>query len=711
MSTYEPKTLRRRVRSALAATACAAMLTRSANADEPARSEAADPMAPSIVEASSAHTHESPADHEHEADLEVTVRDDRVPRAASAMSLSGGELRLRPRLRPADLLQAAPGLVTVQHAGGGKANQYFLRGFDIDHGTDLALSVDGVPVNLPSHGHGQGYADLHFVIPELVSSVEIRKGTYDARFGDFATAGAVDLRIADHFDESRASFTAGPFGVVRGLVIASRELTDDWRFVAAAEAYGQDGPFARPENLQRFNVMAKATHDLSAQSQLSMMWSSYSGRWNASGQIPLGEVDAGRLDRFATLDPYEGGSTQRHAATLAFETRTDTTDVRVSAFATKYDFELFSNFTFFLRDRARGDMIEQRDDRVVGGLDARTSFHDHFGPVRLETTFGLQARFDAIENGLFDAPRRERVQTRVLSEIMQSSVGAFVEERIDLARWLSVTAGARLDRADATVDDRSTPIGDGGSVGATLASPKATLVLSPLRELDLFVDFGRGFHSNDARGATRSIEPATLLVPATGYELGVRARPWSFVTLSAAAFRLDLDSEQVYVGDEGTTEPSGATTRLGLELGARAVYEGWLFADADVTFARARFDDSPELVPLAPTRTVSGGVGVRAPFGTFGSLRARHVGDRPANGDGSLVAEAFTVVDLEAGHRLGPVELAIDVLNLFDASWREVQFATESRVRRDGTALEQIHFVPGWPLTILGRLTGYLPER
>jgi hypothetical protein len=229
-------------------------------------------------------------------------------------------------------------------------------------------------------------------------------------------------------------------------------------------------------------------------------------------------------------------------------------------------------------------------------------------------------------------------------------------------------------------------------------------------DFDLFVDVGRGFHSNDARGAVRAAQPATLLVPAMGYEVGARARPWEPLTFSAAAYRIDLDSEQVYVGDEGTTEPSGPSTRLGVEFGARFLLDGWLFADLDVTLARARFDDTGELVALAPTRTIAGGVGVRAPFGTTGSFRVRHVGERSANEDGSLVADEFTVADVAIAHRFAWIELGVDVLNVFDASWREVQFATTSRLRGESAPVEEIHFVPGWPLTILGRASVFLPE-
>jgi outer membrane receptor protein involved in Fe transport len=688
-------------------------------ADEQPPPPPADPEAPVVVDPHAAHEHPEPHDHDHdqkgEEPLQVTITDDRTPRAASAVTISGGELKMRPRLRPADIIEAVPGLFAVQHAGGGKANQYFLRGFDIDHGTDVALFVDGVPVNMPSHGHGQGYADLHFLIPELVSSLDAHKGSYDARFGDFATAGALNLKLADHFDESQASLTAGQYGILRGLVISSVEIGEPLRVVLAGEAYAQDGPFTIPEELRRFNGFARATYDLSGASKVSLTAMSYSGRWRASGQIPLREVEGGRLDRFGSLDESEGGSTQRHALSLAIDARDENASLKATLYAIRYVFRLYSNFTFFLNDPVFGDMIEQTDDRSALGGDLRVSYHHHLGPLRLETTVGIQARTDSIENGLFHDFGRERLSTTVLASVAQTGIGVFAEEEARLGRWLKLTAGARIDRAEVAVEDKlddPTSIGSSGtgSQGSTLISPKASLVLSPRQDLDLFLDFGRGFHSNDARGAVRSEGRARLLTPATAYEIGARVRPWKPLTIALSAFRLDLDSEQVYVGDEGTTEPSDPTTRIGAEVGARLYFGRWLFADADAAFTRAEYQTSGEngnAVALAPTRTLTAGVGFRAPFGTFGSIRIRSLADRPATEDESITAEGFTVVDAQVGHRIGPIELSLDVQNLFNASWREVQFASETRLENEPAPVEEIHFVPGWPFTIMGRVAAY----
>jgi outer membrane receptor protein involved in Fe transport len=683
-------------------------------ADEQPAPPSADPEAPVVVDPHAAHEHPEPHDHKDEEPLQVTITDDRRPKAASAVTVSGGELKMRPRLRPADIIEAVPGLFAVQHAGGGKANQYFLRGFDIDHGTDVALFVDGVPVNMPSHGHGQGYADLHFLIPELVSSLDAHKGSYDARFGDFATAGALNLKLADHFDESQASLTIGQYGILRGLVISSLEIGDRWRVVLAGEGYAQDGPFAIPEELRRFNGFARATYDLTGSSKVSLTAMSYAGRWRASGQIPLREVEGGRLDRFGSLNPNEGGSTQRHGLTLGLDALDHNASLKATLYAIRYVFRLYSDFTFFLNDPVYGDMIEQTDDRGVFGGDLRVSYHHHLGPLRLETTVGVQARADSIENGLYHDFGRERLSTRVSASVAQTGIGMFAEGEAKLDKWLKFTVGARVDRADVDVEDKLDDAGSvgshgTGSQGSTLISPKASLALSPRPELDLFLDFGRGFHSNDARGAARSTGRATLLTPATAYEIGARVRPVKPLTLSLSAFRLDLDSEQVYVGDEGTTEPSDPTSRIGAEVGARLYFGRWLFADADAAFTRAEYQTSggDKAVALAPTRTLTAGVGFRAPFGTFGSIRVRSLADRPATEDESITAEGFTVVDAQVGHRLGPVELSVDVQNLFNAEWREVQFASETQLKNEPAPVEEIHFVPGWPFTIMGRAAVY----
>jgi hypothetical protein len=666
--------------------------------------------------------------------IEITIQAEKPGGESSSRIVIGKrELELRPRLRPGDILEAVPGLFAVQHSGGGKANQYFLRGFDADHGTDVAFAVDGVPINMVSHGHGQGFTDFHFLIPELVTSLDGFKGPFYASQGDFATAGAVNLHLPETFEESFAQYSIGQYGIMRALVVESPDLGDDWRAVVAGELYKDDGPFLNPEQLKRYNVHVKATHDLGRAAKVQMTLMSYGSTWHGSGQIPAraacGEGEPGTpdprtltppqpcIDHFGTVDPTEGGSTQRHLVSLSYSTAWRDADFTAMAYAIKYRFTLYSDFTFFLQD-PRGDEVEQDDDRTVVGTDFRVRRHDHYLGGQFTTSLGAQVRVDSIDNALYHDVARERVLDRVNASIVESQIGIYVEEDARVRKWLRFIAGARAQRVDVNVEDHledEKTLGNrsSGYKGATQFLPKFQAIVSPLPQLDLFASYGRGFHSNDARGVVREVRPATLLTPATGYEAGVRVTPYKNLTLSASGFLLDLDQELVWAGDEGTTEASGPTRRYGAELDARFRVGNWLFADVDGTFTHARYRANAgngNAVALAPTRTFSAGVGVRPTLGDFtpsASFRIKSIGARPANEDGSLVAEGFTIVDATAGLRWKQIEAGLDVQNLFNATWREVQFATTTRLAYEAAPVTGIHYSPGWPLTVMGRATLY----
>lgn len=671
------------------------------------------------------------AEEEAKKTIEVTVRADPPDGDAASRAVFGRrELELRPRLRPGDIVEAVPGVFAVQHAGGGKANQYFLRGFDADHGTDVALSVDGVPVNMVSHGHGQGYADLHFLIPELVVGLEGYKGPSFASFGDFATGGAIQMRLAETLDESVAQVSVGQYGILRGLVIVSPKLREDFRVVAAAEVFKDDGPFLNPEDLHRFNVFAKVTHDLTPSTKASFSWMSYGSEWNASGQIPAravcGEGEAGTpgpdeynapcIDRFGFVDKTEGGATQRHVGQLALTSAWDDTQVQANLFLMRYRFSLYSNFTFFAEDPVNGDQIEQGDDRWVGGFNVRAQRHTHYRGAQFTTSGGAQVRVDGIDNALYNDKARERLSPRVDANISQASIGVWAQEDIRLNRWIRILLGGRADRFDVNVVDRLEDQGSVGSktsgvAGATLFSPKAMAIISPIPQLDIFLNYGRGFHSNDARAAVRDGGRTSLLTPATGYEVGVRVKPVKDLQLDAALFLMDIDSELVWVGDAGTTEASGATRRFGVELSGRYRISNWLFADAEATFVEPKYRANAgngDAIALAPTQTFVAGIGARPTFGDFtpfASVRLKSIGDRPAVEDGSLIAQGFTIVDANAGLRWKSVEVGVDIQNLFDAKWREVNFATETRLPYEPAPVTGIHYSPGWPFTAIGRVS------
>jgi outer membrane receptor protein involved in Fe transport len=665
--------------------------------------------------------------------VEVTVSGERPgSEAASRVHVSRRELELRPKRRTGELFEAVPGLVSVQHAGGGKADQWFLRGFDADHGTDVAFFVDGVPVNLVSHGHGQGYADVHFLIPELVASLDGYKGPYYAEFGDFATAGAVNLTLAEAFPESRAEYTFGEYGIHRGLVVASPKVGERLRAVLAGEVAANDGPFRNPEDLRRFNVFGRATHDLSANAKLSVTWMSYGSTWNGNGQIPAravcGEGEPGSpppeafgepcIDHFGTVDPSEGGATQRHQASLRYSASDRDSELSALVYWVRNRFTLYSNFTFFRDDPVRGDAIEQGDDRTMIGADARAARHFHYGPLKLTATFGLQARGDSIENSLWHSQARERLEPRVQAGVTETQLGLFAELDARLTKALRFVAGLRGDRIDVAVEDRlearsTQGTRSSGVEGDQQLSPKLLAIVSPLSVLDLYASYGRGFHSNDARGVVQAQNPATLITPALGWDTGARFVPLEGLSFEAAGFLLDLDSEIVWSGDAGATEPSGRTRRYGLEVGGRYRLQNWLFADADLSLIRAEFRENPgnaNAVALAPTRTFTAGIAARPTFGDttpFGALRVKSIADRPATEDRSFTAEGFTTLDANAGVRFQNIEAAVDVQNVFDARYREVNFANESRLAYEPAPVNGIHYSPGWPRTVMARAAVY----
>lgn len=709
-------------------------LSTTARADEPdagttvlhEQAESAEPVHSEVPlhEHEHEHTlvHSHAHDHPHaEPGYGATARARQEPRAASTRVFTRRELPRGAGVQAEDLLRIVPGLFVVQHAGGGKANQYFLRGFDIDHGTDLALSVDGVPVNMVSHGHGQGYADMHWIIPELIERMEVVKGSYDPRFGDFATAGAVDLQTSSVAPESRVTVQGGMFRTYRGLGVVGTEI-DRLSITGAAEVYGTDGPFDHPQDLGRYSLFARAAHPL-AGGDLSLTTTAYGSSWDASGQIPLRAVRAGALDRFGAIDPLEGGSSSRHSVYARYRSGPSLPQRwELLGYLVSYRFSLYSDFTFLRDDPVRGDMIHQDDSRLMSGFKARYQRDDRLGPFVLASRFGFELRSDQIRNHLERAPARELGERLTAARIGESGIGAFVEEEIEWLSWLRTSAAARLDRFDFAVRDaledrESEGTRTSGERARTRVSPKASLVIAPRRWLELYGNLGYGFHSNDARGVVQGV---TALTRALGYEIGARTRPTRWLSAQLVAFRLDLDSELVWVGDEGTTEPSGRTRREGLEAELRVAPLDWLVVELSATWTHARFRDVPAreaAVPLAPRRLIAGSLTAQHPTGLFGRLSVLHVGDRPATEDSFLTAQGFTRADLSVGYRHPRFELSLRLENLLDAAFRESQFATVSRLASETAAgacapgtravsvggsfqgCEDIHFTPGTPFS------------
>jgi len=706
---------------------------------------------------------ESPAaepDHAISAPEYQTVVVGRGPMtSASATEVRDRDFELRPRSSPNDILRVVPGLVTAQHQGGGKADQIFLRGFDADHGTDVAISIDDIPVNMPSHAHGQGFADLHFVIPEVLQTVQVYKGAYYPQFGDFDTAGAVNLVTREGFDRSFVSLSGDWFRLQPDHLGRDAE---NWRFLGvvapdattyvAVEAARADGPFANPEGLHRYNLFAKTTRELSPTWRFGAMLTAYAGQWVGSGQIPARLVGTPELPtRWDSLDPSEGGSTLRNSATLFLEARPDPLSrFQLRFYAIQYKLALFNDFTFFLRDPVNGDEIEQDDSRIVTGLGARYETNRRFGSASAKTVLGAQVRRDDAHVDIWDVTSQNGSWRRRLGRHVDPSpfhfgndddehlqnVALYASEDVVWRRWLRAVVALRGDYFAYDVSDGNPlpPLAPGaapdpaapnpsGQRQVALLSPKASLVLTPSPAVDVYLNFGSGFHSNDARLAVTGL--AGNVVPrATEGEIGARARVDGRLDAAVALWYIYLQSEIVFEGDTGTFSPSDPTRRYGLDVEVRLQITPWLWADADLALAHAEFvanGGNGGAVALAPRLAYTAGLTARHPRGWKAALRVRGVGDRPIvdPGDEQLfrsagqpvpVAEGYTIFDVFAGYEARRWELLATLENVLDSAWREAQFANRSCSRAESQsaagcpALPGVHFTPGNPINLM--LTG-----
>jgi len=513
---------------------------------------------------------------------EVTVSGRQVNLVGEAVSASEGlvsqrELASRPMLRTGEILEAVPGLIATQHSGTGKANQYFLRGFNLDHGTDFATWYDNMPVNMRSHGHGQGYTDLNFIIPEMVEQLAYRKGSYYADVGDFSGAGAARLASFDRLDNGTLAVTAGHDDYYRVLAMDSlAALGGD--FLYALELNRYKGPWTDiSEDLDKLNLVLKQSWE-SAEGGGAISFMAYDNQWNAADQIPRRAVQSGLISELGSLAPEAGGESSRYSLSGHWHQR----GWQANAYAIRYRLNLWSNFTYFLEDPVDGDGFEQADEREIYGGDIQYRWHSHAGGIRLDNRIGLESRFDAIGDvGLYHSRNRQRLATVRRDSIDQLSAAIFGESEIHWTERFRTVLGLRYDHYDFTVDDKAGVNSGGidlaansGSERDGLVSPKLSASYRPDDGWELYASIGRGFHSNDARGVTAMVDPASgealtpvdPLVKSRGEELGVRWFLSDRVNSSLTWWRLKLDSELLYVGDAGGTEASRGSRREGIEF-------------------------------------------------------------------------------------------------------------------------------------------------
>ncbi len=632
---------------------------------------------------------------------------------ASQTSVTGEELNARPVTRPGELLEAVPGLIVTQHSGEGKANQYFLRGYNLDHGTDLAIWVDDVPINMRTHAHGQGYADLNWLMPETVNTLDIRKGPYFADEGDFASAGNLHIGLIDSVDKSIAEITAGSFGYKRIFGMGSTRVGDG-TLLAAGEVGTYDGPWVHPDDMQKINSLLRYTQG-TALDGFSITGMAYSNRWNSTDQVPQRAISSGQIGLYGAEDPSDGGNTDRFALSARAAGTDDAGSWKANAFIVKSELDLYNDFTYFLANPLLGDQFHQHDDRVMAGANASRTLNGAFAGLPMQTTFGVQTRYDDINLGLTDTFQRAFLSNVRSDKVGEASVGVYAQNTVGWTDWLRTTLGWRGDYYAATVNSIF-DANNSGSSSAAIGSPKFTIVFGPFNKTELFFGAGTGMHSNDARGTTITedpVDPATklssspLLVRTKGAEAGVRTKLIPGLDSSLSVFVLDQDSEIVFNGDAGDTSASRPSRRYGVEWTNTYRPRPWLALDADVAATHARFvgydneqaalyaslagfpqaqiGNAPgNYIPNAPAMVASAGITLGEKTGWFGALRWRYLASSPLTEDNAFRSPAASIFNGRIGYRLdNGWRIQLDVLNLLNTQANQITYAYGSLIKTD----------------------------
>ena len=621
------------------------------------------------------------------------------------------DVKANPVKSSQEILRKVPGLIIGQHAGGGKAEQIFLRGFDIDHGTDIAINVDGLPVNMVSHAHGQGYADMHFIIPETIDNLDFGKGPYYANKGNFNTAGYIDLKTKKKIDKNLVSLEAGQFNTLRTLGMFKITEGDYSNAYVASELVLTDGPFDSPQNFNRINLMGRYNFSNYDDQDLTLTLSHFQSKWDASGQIPQRAIDQGLIGRFGAIDDTEGGNTSRTNFLVNHTNQIDEhSSVKSKAYISKYDFELFSNFTFFLEDPVNADQIRQKEDRTIIGAETSYQRTIHTGghDSQLKYESGMGFRYDDVNDVQLSRTkdRKTLLERLAYGNVDELNAYGFFDLTYKKNKW-TINPGLRLDYFKFDYENLLSEAYDNKSETKLFLGPKLNLIYAASPNVQLFSKSGIGFHSNDSRVVTAN-QGEEILPLAFGSDLGTIIKPTDRFVVNAALWYLFLQQEFVYVGDAGIVEPSGKTRRLGADLGLRYQITDWLYANGDVNYTHARSIEDPDgenFIPLAPDFTSSAGLSFRDLSNFSGGINYRYVNDRPANEDNSIVAEGYFVTDMNLNYSIKNWTLGLIVENLFDTEWNETQFATESRLFNEAQSFEEIHFTPGTPFYIRGKIS------
>jgi hypothetical protein len=634
---------------------------------------------------------------------------------AGLNSIGAVDMKLRIHNTTQDLLRLVPGLFIAQHAGGGKAEQIFLRGFDVDHGTDININVDGIPVNMPSHAHGQGYADLHFVIPETVDNLTYAKGPYDAKVGNLNTAGAVRFQTKNRIDRNMIKMEAGRFGLFRTVGMINLINGDDTSHMKhkayiAGEGMSSKGYFDNPQDFTRLNFFGKYIGHITPNTDVVFTASTFTSKWNASGQVAPRAVESGLIGFYGSIDPTEGGNTSRSNVSLSINNVFKNNGfLKNQIYYVNNRFSLYSNFTFYREDSIRGDEINQYEKRNMLGYNGSYTKNISLRSLETKTIVGWGFRGDATwDIGLDHVSKRVAFGTIKRGAVDERNTFVYIDESFFITPKLTLNTGLRMDNFSFYYFDKLTNT-PSATVYKTIVNPKVNLYYNVTDKVQVYVNSGTGFHSNDAR-ATVQQPPLTTLPRTISADIGTNLKIRQKLIFNAAVWAMDLETEYVYSGDDGTISPSGNTRRYGLDVTARYQIYKNLFADADLNFAKPRFRDLPEgknFVPLAPTFTSIGGLSYLAKEGFSGSVRYRYLASRPGIEDNSLVAVGYYIMDAVINYSKGQFVTGLSAENILNVKWKEAQFATDTKLQTESASVQEMHYTPGTPFFIKASIGYY----
>ncbi len=644
---------------------------------------------------------------------EVTISDFKTDRQSSSI-ITELDKQLRPVNSSQDLLQLVPGLFIAQHAGGGKAEQIFLRGFDCDHGTDFSVNIDGMPVNMVSHAHGQGYADFHFVIPETIDKLKVFKGPHNAAYGDFATSGAGEFSTKTKLNKSLIKLEGGQFDTYRAVamidLLRGKKLFSkrNENFYIAGEYMYANSFLENKQDFKRYNAFLKYSSQLGERHFITVSGSTFFSNWNASGQIPNRAVKDEVITRFGSLDPTEGGQTGRTNANISLVSSLQNGGtLKNQAYYSHYTFNLYSNFTFFLNDSINGDQINQTEKgRDLLGYKLTYEKNSNLFGKPLKSILGLGTRIDIGEVSLKHSVKRVVIDTFSIGQLYQQNANVYLDETLDLTSKIAVNASLRFDYFDFSFNNKKYDSLSGKQQVPKL-SPKVNLYYDALDNLQFYTRVGYGFHSNDARSVVLKITENSLPT-ALGYEMGSTFKIGKRMVVNTAVWGLELQNELVYVGDEAIVEITGATRRLGTDVSVRYQIGNYFFIDADVNYNYGRYVNLPNkenYIPLAPSLTSTGGLSYKRTKGLNAALRYRHINTRPANEDNSVQALGYFLIDGVVNYTTPKFEIGISAENILNTKWNQAQFDTESRLQNETQPVSELHYTPGTPFYIKGGIT------